>query len=435
MINIQSNTALYPTRPLECFKRMKELRRQIAIDTYSCRKKGKSLAMSGEVGGTAILGAFDIEVLPSMPTGAELEDKEWVLKLNEASEAQGYNRDCCAILRIAIGSQLMGTYGQDKKTKELLKPDFVYSMIFCQGQIKAHQVYAEMLGIPSIHIEIPHSDDNLGDFEVYLLDQFQEAVDRLEQLMGRKCDEEKLVEGVRNDWRCRLAMARIAELQKVVPAPIRLKNLISFGVFQWRGMTHRSDVADFYELALAEVKQRVADGIAGCGTERFRLTHEGTPPWYKNSVFSYPEKHGAPYTGSWTHFTNFGCFNVTDSWHLEVPRAPWERNIKINSRDSALKSLAELYMHYHLYRLILKKPEMRIVMARDWKIDGAVLALDRGCIGMTSSALESSWMLKQAGIPAITYEVSCANPIDFQEDAYQGLIDLLVEQLQETSRQ
>lgn len=433
MVNVQSNIALYPTRPLECFKRMKELRRKIAIDTWACRQNGKPLAMSGEVGGTAILGAFDTEVLPSMPTGRELEDKQWVLKLNEASEAAGYNRDCCAILRIAIGSQLMGTYGQDVVKKVRLTPDFVYSMIFCQGQIKAHQVYAENLGIPSIHIEIPHSDDNLGNFEDYLLDQFQEAVDRLEHMLGKKCDEEKLVEGVKNDWRCRLAMARIAELQKTVPSPIRLRNLISFGVFQWRGMTHRSDIADFYELALEEVKQRVADGIAGSGDERWRLTHEGTPPWYKNSVFAYPERHGAPYVGSWTHFTNFGCFHVNDSWHLEVPKAPWERNIEINSRDSALKSLAELYMRYHLYRLILKKPEMRVVMAKDWKIDAAVLALDRGCIGMTSSALESSWLLKQAGIPAITYEVSCANPIDFQEEAYNSLIDLLVDQLNTAS--
>lgn len=429
------NTAvLYPTRPLDCFKKMKELRRQIAIDTWLSKKRGKPLAMSGEVGATAILGAFDAEILPSMPAGRELEDPEWILKLNEASEAHGYNRDCCAVLKISIGAQFLGTYGRDITGKESIKPDFVFSMVFCQGQIKAHQVYAENLGIPSIHVEIPQSDTSLGDFEDYLIEQFHEAIEKIELLLGKKADDEKLVEGVKNDWRSRLAMARIAELQKVVPAPLRLRNLISFGVFQWRGMTHHSNIAEFYEMALAEVKQRVADGIAGCGVERGRLMHEGTPPWYKNSVFNYPEKHDTPYVASWTHFTNFGCFQVDDSWHCTIPKAPWERGIEIKDRESAIKSLAELYMRYHLYRLTLKKPEMRLVMARDWKIDGVVLALDRGCIGMTSSQMESAWLLKQAGIPAITYEVSCANPIDFSEDAYQATIDILVENLNSASR-
>lgn len=427
---MSSTGVLYPIRPLECFARMKELRRQIAWDTWLSKERGKPLAMAGEAGCSAILGAFDAEIIPTMPTGREMRNTDWVVKLNEAAEARGYNQDCCSTLRIALGAQFLGTYGVVPNRQERIKPDFVFSMVLCQGQIKSHQAYADNLGMPTIHIELPYSHPRPEEFQGYFLDQCHNAIEHLEKLLGRKCDDEKLVEGVKNEWRSRILMARVAELQQTVPAPLRLKNYISFGVFQWRGMNHRSDVVAFYQLALEETRQRVADGIAGTANERLRLIHEGTLPWYKSPIINYPDRHGAPYIGSFTHFTNFGCFFVNDQGHWEIPQAPWERGMEIKDRESALKALADLYLNYFLNIFVMERPEIRLAMARDWKIDGGVFALDRGCIGVTTMQLENVLVFKQAGIPAVSYELSCTNPADTDEGAYQQMIDLFVESLE-----
>ncbi|MDP6510460.1 MAG: 2-hydroxyacyl-CoA dehydratase family protein, partial [Dehalococcoidia bacterium] len=334
--------ALYPTRPMDCFSKMKELRRKVAWDTWNSRENGRPLALSGEVGATSILGAFDAEILPSMPTGREMRDLDWVVKLNEAAETKGYGRDCCATLRIALGAHFLGTFGLIPGKEERLNPDVVFSLALCQGQMKAHQSYADHMGIPTTHIELPYSHPRPAELTDYFLAQSHDAIEHLEKVFGRPCDDEKLIEGVKNEWRSRLAMARIAEAQKAVPAPLKLKNFISFVVFEWRGWNHRAEVADFYEMAQAEVEERVREGIAGFGGEKVRLLHEGVLPWFSNQVLRYPEKYGGTYVASWTHFTNSGAFYQDEEGHWRVPSPPWERGLELKDRDSALRCLADL---------------------------------------------------------------------------------------------
>ncbi|MEE9203282.1 MAG: 2-hydroxyacyl-CoA dehydratase family protein [Dehalococcoidia bacterium] len=424
---MQGTDVLYPTRPLECFSKMKELRRKVAWDTWNSRDNGRPLALSGEVGATAILGAFDAEVLPSMPTGREMRDLDWVVKLNEAAETKGYGRDCCATLRIALGAHFLGTFGLIPGKEERLVPDVVFSLALCQGQMKAHQSYADHMGISTVHIELPYSHPRPAELTDYFLSQCHDAIERLEKAFGRPCDDEKLIEGVRNEWRSRLAMARIAEAQKVVPAPLKLKNFISFVVFAWRGWNHRPEAADFYEMALAEVEERVREGIAGFGGEKVRLLHEGTLPWFSNQVLRYPEKYSGTYVASWTHFTNSGAFYQNDEGHWQVPPAPWERGLELKDRDSALRALAELYLPYLMNNFVMERPEHRLSLAQDWNIDGAVYALDRGCIGMVTVQLESVLLFKEAGIPVVSYEMCCTNPADFDEGYYQTSIDAFMD--------
>ncbi|KAF0119733.1 MAG: putative 2-naphthoyl-CoA reductase beta subunit [bacterium] len=203
-------TAKYPTRPLEYFAKMKELRRSIARDTFTAKERGKPVVMGGEVGFHALYAAFDAEVIPAMPTGREMRDLDWVIKLNQAAEVRGYGKDCCSTLRIALGAHFLGTFGLDAKTGEHLYPDVIVNMIICQGQIKSHQLHAEYLGIPNISIELPFYFQSQEIAKKYFIDQCHQAVEKLEKALGRKCDDEKLVEGSKRELRTRLTMAKIA---------------------------------------------------------------------------------------------------------------------------------------------------------------------------------------------------------------------------------
>ena len=428
---MSNRTAQYPTRPLEYFSRMKELRKRIAKDTFTARERGKPVVMGGEGGGHALYAAFDAEVLPAMPTGREMRDLDRVIKLNQAAEARGYGKDCCSTLRIALGAHFLGTFGLDTNTGKHLRPDVVVNMIICQGQIKSHQLHAEFLGIPNVNIEIPLITYNPESAKKHFIAQCNRAVEKLEHALGRKCDDEKLVEGVKNEWRTRLSMAEIALLQKTVPAPLKQRHLGSLMAFQLRGVTHRPDVVDFFECAQEEVKVRVREGIAGFENEKFRLFHEGSLPWYTKlgDLLRYPERYGGVYMGSLNNFGLGGCFLIDEDGQWNVAPAPWDTGHDIRTREDAFDALADASIKYSPFCQVFQRPELRLSAAEDWSIDGMVFALDRGCVGITGGLFESALAVKEAGIRATCYETSSTYPGDFDEKGYQRLMDSFMETL------
>ncbi len=428
---MQTVTDKYPTRPLEYFTKMKELRRSIARDTFSAKERGKPVIMGGEGGVHALYAAFDAEVIPAMPTGRDMRDINWVIKLNQAAEDRGYGKDCCATLRIALGAHFLGTFGLDKTRGKHLSPDVIVNLIICQGQIKSHQLHAEYLGIPNINIELPFFTHSPELAKKNFINQCHQAVEKLERVLGRKCDDEKLVEGTKRELRIRISMAKIALLQKTIPAPLKLRHMSSLMAFQLRGVTHRKDVADFYDLVLEEVKQRVSDGIAACENEEFRLFHEGSLPWYTKlgDVLRYPERYGAVYIGSLNNFGIGGCFIIDEQGCWDVAPASWEMGQGIKSREDAFEALAEACLNYSPFSRLFMRSELRLSAAKDWKVDGVVLALDRGCVGLTSGLYESALVIKEAGIRATCYETSSTYPPDFDEKGYQGLMDSFIETL------
>ena len=75
----------------------------------------------------------------------------------------------------------------------------------------------------------------------------------------------------------------------------------------------------------------------------------------------------------------------------------------------------------------MERPEHRLGLVRDWKLDGAVYSLDRGCIGMATVQLETVLLFKEAGIPVVSYEMSCTNPADFDEGYYHTSVDAFMD--------
>lgn len=426
-----SGVRKYPTRPLKCYERMVEIRSQIGKDTFSANERGKPLVLGGEGGGHALYAAFDAEVIPAMPTGRDMRDLSLLSKLNQAAEAKGFTRDCCSTLRIALGAYYTGTFALNAKTGKQLHPDIIVNIIMCQGQLKSHQIHGENFGIPVIDIESPLITHDTELTKVRFIEQLHIAIEEMEKALGKECDDEKLIQGTINEWRVRRSMSEIAMLQQTVPAPLKLRNLGSFLVFLFRGASHRSDVADFFELALEDVRERVRDGIAGFENERFRLLHEGNLPWYPatGDILRYPEGHGGVYIGSMNNFAIGGCFTVDEQGHWRPAPAPWERGREIKSREDALEEISGFVLGHPFFQLF-ERAEHRLTIAKDWKVDGVVLGMDRGCVGVTSGLLESALLLKESGIPAVTYETSSSVPSDFDEKTYQRLMDRLMESLE-----
>ena len=184
---------------------------------------------------------------------------------------------------------------------------------------------------------------------------------------GDRADDEKLVEGTKTELRIRKSMTEIALLQKTVPAPLKQRHLCSLMAFQLRGVTHRPDVAEFYDLALEEVRNRVEDGIAACGNEEFRLFHEGSLPWFSKlgDLLRYPEKVGGVYIGSLNNFGLTGNFTINQEGQWQSSPFLRETGAEIKSRDDAFETLAETNLLYSPFCQLFQRPEYRLSAALD----------------------------------------------------------------------
>ncbi len=414
----------YDSKPLECWTKLKELRRKLVKDTWQSKEKGQILVLGGMGFGCLVAGLGECQMISPMPTGRDWKDPNLITDLADYTQTKGYGRELCATLRVGLGMLFKDTYGLTP-SGEILMPDFHLDGLGCQGQIKAVSLYSHYYNIPSFYIEFPLGPDQSD----YLVSQLNDSIEWMEKVTGKKYDDELLIEGVYNEWRTRVLFGRIIEFQKAIPAPLTQKNLASFAVLIWRSAGHRRDVGDFFQIALDEVRERAGTQIAALSTERFRLIHEGPNTWYPSSVFKYPQKYGAIYIGSWLYFTEFGAFSVREDGSIYVPQTPEERGIRLRTREDALQSLAEMFLECNQRFVVEERVEQRLNLVEDWKIDGVVFALDRGCPGNTCTSMETVLAMKKKGIRVLVYDTACANPGEFSEAEYHSRIDAFLESL------
>lgn len=422
---------LYETKPLECWAKLEELRRQLVRDTYSASERGEVVVLGGVGPLTSVLaGLGNFHILSPMPIGPDMKDPRLLTRLNELASSKGYGADCCATLRIALGSMLLDRFALNTRTGNILKPDFHFEVLACQGQMKAQQLYDEhWFELPGFVVELPWEEQPRPADVDYLVAQLEEAIEFFEKVTGRPYDDEKLAEGWLNEWQGRIHFSHVVNLQKHIPAPLDQRMLASLAVPLWRGAMHRADVKEFYREALEETQERVKQGIAALATERCRLMHEGPSPWYPSPIMRYPKHYGALYLGSWLYFSEFGNFKVQEDGSWAVAPSPQEVGAHFHSRGEVLRSMAEMFVLYNPRPVVIGRVDQRVKLAQQWHADGVVFALDRGCLGNTAGAMESILALKQAGVPTVSYQAACANPSEFDEGEYQARIDTFLESL------
>jgi benzoyl-CoA reductase subunit B len=72
---------------------------------------------------------------------------------------------------------------------------------------------------------------------------------------------------------------------------------------------------------------------------------------------------------------------------------------------------------------------MMLKMVNEWKLDGVILHLNRGCEGLTVGSMENRLGLIEAGVPVMTYEGNMADEKEFDERRTVSRIDSFMETL------
>ncbi len=406
----------YKTKPLDCWQKAQEMRINHYRDVWEAKERGKILVSGGtKATQTLVAGLGEFEYLGGEPYGATVAlDHKLAIECAEAVEARGFARDLCSYMRCYWGSMFLdrGPFGG------FVKPDFCLQLHYCDSHGKWYQVESEHLGVPSFIIDLPPAPEE-GLFEhriEYLVSQFNDAIDWMERITGRKYEDERLIEATKNECLTEVLWAKICELNKAIPAPlsaIHFQTLYVPSVL----LRHRKEAVEFCEMLLDEVKDRVENQIAALGTERCRLFHDGVPPWLSR-LPRFPEEYGAVFIGSYYVFTMPGAFRAREDGSLEVAKTPEEEGISLETREDALRVLAKWYMHCR-WRSMIYQPSFRIKeipkMVEDWHGDGVVIHFNRGCEAMSQGLGELRSALRDRGIPTMVYEGNMADPRDFSE--------------------
>ncbi len=364
-------TGKYPTRPLKCWKKAKELRQAYYEEYRTARERGALRWAGGAWSFDAVPAGLgrDVCSLTSEPYGASIAwDRKFSLECMEATEKKGYARDLCSYMRNYWGSLILDRYAFGGPFP---KPDFIWQDHICCSHSKWYQVVTDMEPeIPFFSVDVsvgPYRELDANRLD-YVVEQLHDGIEWLEKVTGRTYDDELLIEAIENECRSTSLWAEICALNKAMPAPLDEKSMYSLYVLGTL-MKHDPRVVDFYRELRDEVKERVADGIAAVANERCRVMSDTQPPWAFLDVFRYLEEFGCVSVGSLYTFGLIGIWEVKPDGTWGPRTTPMEKGVTMKSRDQALRVLADWNLSkpewQHFYSPHLKS-EMMIRIAREW---------------------------------------------------------------------
>ncbi len=352
-----------------------------------------------------------------------------------ASDKHGIARDLCGYLRNYWGSILLNKFILPDGTvlDKFPKPHFNWTIHQCCTHAKWYHYAAELEGgVPTMAIDIAVGHGGILDEHKieYVVRQLKDAIFWMEKVTGREYDDELLIKAVYAEAENTSLWAKICYLNKNVPAPLDEKSMYTLYV----PLTlHRSDhrLTKLYQKLFKEVENRVKKGHGAFDEpEILRVATDSQPPWPLLGMFRYMEQeYGAVSIGSPYTFGLEGAFECVKNgeWSWKPVNPPSETEIEITNREEALRFLTVWNLKYRpLYQYFTSLEmgiKMRMKFVEEFKVDGYIFHLNRGCEGTAIQQLEVMKILKEIGIPTTAFEGNMADPKEIDEARVKVLID------------
>jgi len=270
-------------KDLETTKKMKSVMGKYFMELEQGAQQGRKTAWCTSVGPAELLRALGFNVYFPENHGAMLGASRMASDLIPLANARGFSPDICSYLTSDIGSYLKG----DTPLKKMgmsgpPRPDvLVYNTNQCRDVKDWFQFYAREFGVPCLGVHTPRSIGEMDEAMIeYVAAQIEALVPDLEKVAGQKLDPDKLREIVASSRRCTELWKAVLLTAASVPSPLTFfDGTIQMGpAVVLRG---HGDAIAYYEMLLAELKQRIVDGTAAVPGERFRVYWEGMPIWGK----------------------------------------------------------------------------------------------------------------------------------------------------------
>jgi benzoyl-CoA reductase/2-hydroxyglutaryl-CoA dehydratase subunit BcrC/BadD/HgdB len=268
-----------------CGKTLKKLMADHFYEMDEASKTGsKKIAWCTSVGPGELLRGMGFLVYYPENHGAMLGATRMATDLIPYANALGYSPDICSYLTSDIGSYLQ------KKTpltpayniESVPKPDvLVFNTNQCRDVQDWFAWYARELNVPLVGVFSYREIGEIKDYEINdIAKQIEDLVPKLEEVSGERFDMDRFKEAVEYSRRTSELWRACLESAAAIPSPW---NFFDATIHMGPAVVARGtkEGVDYYEILLAELQDRVKQGIPSVDGERHRLYWEGMPIWGK----------------------------------------------------------------------------------------------------------------------------------------------------------
>jgi len=251
----------------------------------AAKTKSRKVAWCTSVGPAELLRAAGFLVFFPENHGAMLGSTRMATDLIPVANAIGYSPDICSYLTSDIGAYLKGVSPISKAYPGISGPPRPDVLVFNTNQCRDVQDWYNFYGrefhVPVIGIQTHRGVGGVTKAHVDSISaQIKGLVPQLEEISGKKVDYDEFKRIVGLSRQCTDLWKQVLQIAAHVPSPLTFfDGTIQMGpAVVLRG---EQRAVDFYKLLLAELRQRIADGVAAVDGESFRLFWEGMPIWGK----------------------------------------------------------------------------------------------------------------------------------------------------------
>jgi bcr-type benzoyl-CoA reductase subunit B len=394
-------------RKIKSVKKMKDIMMNYYIEAKTAEQTGKKVAWITSGGPVEPLIAMD--VIPVYPEnhGAMIGASKMGIDLCQKAEAMGYSSDLCSYARSDISCATVngGPIGG------LPRPDMLICCNnICGTVLKWYEIQARYFQVPLFILDTPFCHTQFTEeAKKYVRSQIEEYIVFLEQVCGRKMDHDRMMEVGKLSVEGQKLWQAVLDTATHRPAP-----LSAFDCFfhlalivTLRGTTQ---AIDYYTGLLAEMKQRIADGIGAVANEKYRLLWDNIPVWYRTKWLS--EKFAAA----------DACL-VADTY-----TSAWCGALKYIDEDNFLTSMAEGYARIYLNIGIDEMAREVIKMVDKYSADGLVMHSNRSCKPYSFGNLDIQRIIREErGLPSLMLEADMVDERFFSESQIETRIDAFME--------
>jgi benzoyl-CoA reductase/2-hydroxyglutaryl-CoA dehydratase subunit BcrC/BadD/HgdB len=386
---------------------LKEIADKATEDAWEAKRRGEKVGWCASNFPQEIPTTLGISVVYPENHGAAVGAKGGGQRLCEYAEGMGYSGDLCSYSRINFA------YADLKECPELNipQPDFLLCCNnICNCMIKWYENLALELDIPLLLIDIPRLDAPTVDQDriTYIRAQFDDCISRLEEITGKKWDNERFREVMANSQRSSKAWLRAVDYMKYAPSP-----LSGFDIFNNMAVAcvarGTPEGAEAFELLAEEYAESVKNGTSTFkAEEKYRVLFEGIACWANLSyTFKTLKNLGVNVTATVYGPAFSFLYENTDMLMAAYARVP---NVNVFEREL----------------------ELRVNEAVKNSVDGAVFHMNRSCKNWSGNLYEMERQLREKlGIPTVVFDGDQSDPRAFSEAQYltriQGLVEIMAE--------
>jgi bcr-type benzoyl-CoA reductase subunit B len=397
-------------RKIKADRRMREIMAEYYMEAKTPREqRGKKIAWITSGGPVEPLHVMD--VIPIYPEnyGAMIGASKMGVPLCEKAEEMGYARDLCSYARADIASAVVagGPIGG------LPEPDMlVCCNNICGTVLKWYEVQARYYNVPLFILDTPitHTEFN-DDMRRYVTRQAEEYIAFLEQVCGRRFDHDRMKVVGELSIRAQQLWRDILDTTTHKPAPMTCFDAF-FHLAMIVTLRGTQTAVDYYEMLLAEMNDRVAQGIGMLPEEKYRLVWDNLPIWYRLRWLSdkFMQRSAClvadTYTSGWT------------SWMPYV------------DRNDFLGFMGESYARIFLNSGTDLMADNFVRMVKKYDADGVVFHSNRSCKPYSLGQYDIQRIVqKKLGIPTLMIEADMVDERSFSESQIETRIDAFIEML------